>query len=54
MGYLGRPPPARGYHLTTLEIRGQSHDVQAYRLASAIVWGMTERILTGLLEHLRD
>ena len=43
-----------GYHLTTLEIRGQSHDVQAYRLADAIVWGMTERILTGLLNHMRD
>jgi len=43
-----------GYHLATLEIGGQSRDVRAYRLADAIVWGMTERILTGLLDQLRD
>ena len=43
-----------GYHLATLEVGGQSRDVQAYRLADAIVWGMTERILTGLLDQLRD
>lgn len=43
-----------GYHLATLEIAGQSRDVQAYRLADAIVWGMTERILTGLLAQMRD
>lgn len=43
-----------GYHLATLEIGGQSRDVQAYRLADAIVWGMTERILTDLLDRTRD
>ncbi len=47
---LLKPP---GYHLATLEIGGQNRDVQAYRLHDAIVWGMTERILTGLLDHLR-
>jgi 8-oxo-dGTP pyrophosphatase MutT (NUDIX family) len=40
-----------GYHLATLEIAGQMRDVQAYRLADAIVWGMTERILTAFLRH---
>ncbi|HWN18693.1 MAG TPA: CoA pyrophosphatase [Gemmatimonadales bacterium] len=40
-----------GYHLATLEIAGQMRDVQAYRLADAIVWGMTERILTAFLHH---
>jgi len=40
-----------GYHLATLEIAGQMRDVQAYRLADAIVWGMTERILTVFLRH---
>jgi len=42
-----------GYHLASLEVGGQIRDVQAYRLADAVVWGMTERILTGLLEQLR-
>ena len=41
-----------GYHLASLEIAGQRHEVQAYRLEDAVVWGMTERILTGLLQHL--
>jgi 8-oxo-dGTP pyrophosphatase MutT (NUDIX family) len=40
-----------GYHLATLEIAGQLRDVQAYRLADAVVWGLTERILTGFLHH---
>jgi hypothetical protein len=41
-----------GYHLTSLDIAGQPREVQAYRLEDAVVWGMTERILTGLLQHL--
>jgi 8-oxo-dGTP pyrophosphatase MutT (NUDIX family) len=41
-----------GYHLASLDIAGQSREVQAYRLEDAVVWGMTERILTGLLQHL--
>lgn len=40
-----------GYHLATLEVAGQMRDVQAYRLADAVVWGMTERIITGFLHH---
>jgi 8-oxo-dGTP pyrophosphatase MutT (NUDIX family) len=41
------------HHLVRLEVAGQSRDVPAYQLDDAIVWGMTERILTGLLEELR-
>jgi 8-oxo-dGTP pyrophosphatase MutT (NUDIX family) len=40
--------------LVRLEVAGQSREVPAYQLEDAIVWGMTERILTGLFEHLRD
>jgi 8-oxo-dGTP pyrophosphatase MutT (NUDIX family) len=36
-----------------LDIRGQSRDFPAYRVDEAVVWGMTERILTSLLAHLR-
>ena len=43
-----------GYHLASLEIAGQRREVQAYRLDDAIVWGMTERILSSLLQLLRD
>jgi 8-oxo-dGTP pyrophosphatase MutT (NUDIX family) len=42
------------YHPVWLEVVGQSRQVPAYELADAIVWGMTERILTSLLHHLRD
>jgi len=41
------------YRSVRLEIRGERRVVAAYRLDDAIVWGMTERILTTLLEHLR-
>jgi 8-oxo-dGTP pyrophosphatase MutT (NUDIX family) len=43
-----------GYHLTSLDIGGQPREVQAYRLEDAVVWGMTERILTGLLQQLHS
>jgi 8-oxo-dGTP pyrophosphatase MutT (NUDIX family) len=43
-----------GYHLASLEIAGQRREVQAYRLNDTIVWGMTERILSCLLQLLRD
>ncbi len=46
--------PGGGYHMASLEVAGQKRQVQAYRLEGAIVWGMTERILTDLLDHLRD
>jgi 8-oxo-dGTP pyrophosphatase MutT (NUDIX family) len=36
-----------------LEIRGENREVPAYQLDESIVWGLTERIVTGLLAHLR-
>jgi 8-oxo-dGTP pyrophosphatase MutT (NUDIX family) len=41
------------YHSARLEIRGEPRDFPAYRVDEFIVWGMTERILTGLLGQLR-
>jgi 8-oxo-dGTP pyrophosphatase MutT (NUDIX family) len=41
------------YHSARLEIRGEPRDFPAYRVDEAVVWGMTERILTGLLAQLR-
>jgi 8-oxo-dGTP pyrophosphatase MutT (NUDIX family) len=41
------------YHSVRLEIRGERREFPAYRLDDSVVWGMTERILSGLLEHLR-
>jgi len=43
-----------GYRPASLEIAGQRREVQAYRFDDAVVWGMTERILTDLLQRLRD
>lgn len=42
------------YHSVRVEIRGESREFPAYRLDDSVVWGMTERILSSLLEHLRD
>lgn len=42
------------HHPVRLDLGGQSRMVQAYELEDAIVWGMTERILTGFLKYLRD
>jgi 8-oxo-dGTP pyrophosphatase MutT (NUDIX family) len=42
------------HHLVRLEVAGSSRLVQAYQLSDAIVWGMTERILTQLLKLIRD
>ena len=41
------------YHSARLEIRGEPRQFPAYRVDESIVWGMTERILTGLLAQLR-
>jgi 8-oxo-dGTP pyrophosphatase MutT (NUDIX family) len=41
------------YHSVQLEIRGESREFPAYRLDDSVVWGMTERILTKLVEHVR-
>jgi 8-oxo-dGTP pyrophosphatase MutT (NUDIX family) len=43
-----------GHHPVRLEVGGQSREVPAFELEDAIVWGMTERILSRLLQHLRD
>jgi 8-oxo-dGTP pyrophosphatase MutT (NUDIX family) len=42
------------YHEVGLEIAGQHRVVPAYQIEDVIVWGMTERILSNLLQHLRD
>jgi 8-oxo-dGTP pyrophosphatase MutT (NUDIX family) len=42
------------YHSARLEFRGEPRDFPAYRVDESIVWGMTERILTGLLAQLRS
>lgn len=42
------------HHAVRLEVAGQSREVEAYQLEDAIIWGMTERILTGLLQQIRD
>ena len=44
--YLLRPDTR---HPVQLEIAGKSRQVQAYQLENAIIWGMTERILTSFL-----
>jgi 8-oxo-dGTP pyrophosphatase MutT (NUDIX family) len=41
------------YHTVRFEIRGESREFPAYRVQEAVVWGMTERILSGVLRHLR-
>jgi 8-oxo-dGTP pyrophosphatase MutT (NUDIX family) len=40
------------HHPVQLQIGRESRDVAAYQLDDAIVWGMTERVLSGLLAHL--
>jgi 8-oxo-dGTP pyrophosphatase MutT (NUDIX family) len=40
------------YHPVRLEVAGTTRLVQAYQLENAIVWGMTERIITSLLSEL--
>jgi 8-oxo-dGTP pyrophosphatase MutT (NUDIX family) len=40
-------------HPVRLDVAGQSRLVQAFELPDGIVWGMTERILSALLNHLR-
>ena len=40
------------YNSVRLEIRGESREFPAYRLDDSVVWGMTERILSSLLQQL--
>jgi 8-oxo-dGTP pyrophosphatase MutT (NUDIX family) len=42
------------HHSVRLEIRGESREFPAYRVDDTVVWGMTERILSSLLEHLKE
>ena len=45
---------AETYDSVRLDIRGESRVFPAFRLDDAVVWGMTERIISNLLLHLRD
>ncbi|HEY7637755.1 MAG TPA: CoA pyrophosphatase [Gemmatimonadales bacterium] len=40
------------YRSVRLDIRGERREFPAYQLEDAVVWGMTERILTALLRQL--
>jgi 8-oxo-dGTP pyrophosphatase MutT (NUDIX family) len=40
------------HHPVRLDVAGTTRVVQAYRLENAIVWGMTERIISSLLRQL--
>lgn len=42
------------YDMVRVDIRGESREFFAYRLDDSVVWGMTERILSSLLQHLKD
>ena len=39
-------------HTVQLDIRGESREFPAFRLDDAMVWGMTERILSTLFDQL--
>ncbi len=41
------------YRTIRIQIRGETRDMPAYHLDGGVVWGMTERVITGLLAHLR-
>ena len=43
----------RTYHSVRIQIRGENREFPAYQLEDAIVWGMTERVVTTLLAQLR-
>lgn len=40
------------YHSVRIQLRGEQRDFPAYQLDDAIVWGMTERVISSLLAHL--
>ena len=42
-----------GHGLVSLEVAGETRQFPAYQLDGGIVWGMTERILSSLLGHMR-
>ncbi len=42
------------YNPVRIEVRGETREFAAYHLEDSFVWGMTERILTDLLEDFRE
>ena len=40
------------YHSVRIQLRGEQRDFPAYQLDDAIVWGMTERVISSLFAHL--
>ena len=44
----------RTYDSIRFDIRGETREFPAYRVDESVVWGMTERIVSSLLLHLRD
>ncbi len=42
------------HRLIHLDVAGESREVAAYHVSEGLVWGMTERILTSLVQHLRS
>lgn len=38
---------------TSVQVAGEIREVPAYRVGESVIWGMTERILTELVQHLR-
>ena len=51
MSELLRPEARQRVHVN---IQGQSREVWAYVFEAGVVWGMTERILTGFIEELQQ
>ena len=50
LDHLLHPSTYRSVHF---DIRGERREFPAYQVDEAVVWGMTERMLTSLFEHLR-
>jgi hypothetical protein len=42
------------HRLVAVDIQGISRQVSAFLLEAGLVWGMTERILSGLVKHFRQ
>lgn len=41
------------YRPIPIQIRGEKREMPAYHLDGGVVWGLTERVMTSLLAHLR-
>ena len=42
------------HHPVQLEVAGVRRQVQAYQMEHGVIWGLTERILTSLIDRIRD